>query len=539
MSPTPTHSRGRTARHLGAGLLTLALGAAAALAIPTVAAAEVQDGASFTLKTIAGQTSGTLTELVNENVTIASDLVCPAGTATVNQFLSEPGQELIPPDVTAYSTYFAADYTGIGIEPDGTYELTLGSNNFADRNGNITGLGTALSNVQTEWGAHPAEARTFSYGLFCGDGLMHAVAGEDGKAIVAFGTLSVDTSSNWTFSVPKKASTTTLAATNNGDYAAKLTATVPSDATGKVEFFEGATSLGQVDIGSGGTAELSLTGLSVGTHTYTAKYLGDAAYNESPLSAEQSVEIAFVKLASSVALAAELDDETAAVLTATVSGTGPAPSGEVEFFQDGSSIGTAPITAGVATKPVSGLASGTEFAFTASYAGDTTYNASSTSAAQKLRTPVAPVEIEDGDKLTPGARYFVEVPAGTFEDGETITGVVNSDPITLTETAVAASDGSAVFTFTLPSALASSTEAEHTLVLTGGTSGETYTLAFTITPAAVDDPADGPGSNLATTGTDGAALALLLSLGGGAIALGGGTLAAAQLRKRRNARAAA
>ncbi len=82
--------------------------------------------------------------------------------------------------------------------------------------------------------------------------------------------------------------TTSLASSPNPSVAGEsvtLTATVaPSGASGSVEFFDGATSLGAAPV-SGGTATLVTSSLPVGVHSLTASYLGDANHSGSTSSA--------------------------------------------------------------------------------------------------------------------------------------------------------------------------------------------------------------------------------------------------------------
>jgi hypothetical protein len=82
-----------------------------------------------------------------------------------------------------------------------------------------------------------------------------------------------------------KANTTTTVASNrnpsNGGQPITFKATVaPGAATGTVQFFDGAVSLGSAALSSG-TASLTTSALSTGTHSITAQYGGDANYNGS------------------------------------------------------------------------------------------------------------------------------------------------------------------------------------------------------------------------------------------------------------------
>ena len=57
-------------------------------------------------------------------------------------------------------------------------------------------------------------------------------------------------------------------------FTATLTGTNALTATGSITFYDGGTQIGQANV-AGGSAQLSLNSLSIGTHTITASYSGD------------------------------------------------------------------------------------------------------------------------------------------------------------------------------------------------------------------------------------------------------------------------
>jgi sugar lactone lactonase YvrE len=67
-----------------------------------------------------------------------------------------------------------------------------------------------------------------------------------------------------------------------------LTSTVPAGATGTVSFFEGTTLLGTGTV-SGGSASITTSALTPGTHTITAVYSGDANYTSTSTSFPQVI----------------------------------------------------------------------------------------------------------------------------------------------------------------------------------------------------------------------------------------------------------
>jgi len=87
---------------------------------------------------------------------------------------------------------------------------------------------------------------------------------------------------------PTTATTTTLLSSLNPSVAAQtfsLTATVTSTGTGTptgtVTFLDGAILIGQASLGPNGLAQVSISGLSIGSHSITAQYSGDANFGGS------------------------------------------------------------------------------------------------------------------------------------------------------------------------------------------------------------------------------------------------------------------
>jgi hypothetical protein len=152
-----------------------------------------------------------------------------------------------------------------------------------------------------------------------------------------------------------------------------LTATVtPSTATGTVTFADGGTTLGTGTI-SGGTATYSTSSLSVGPHSITASYGGDANYNSN---ASTTLTQTVNKLSTTMTLTSSANPSTygsPVTLTATLT-TG---TGTVTFTDGSTTLGTGTISGGSATYTTSALTAGSH-SITASYGGDT--NDASTSA---------------------------------------------------------------------------------------------------------------------------------------------------------------
>ena len=161
-----------------------------------------------------------------------------------------------------------------------------------------------------------------------------------------------------------------------------LTATVTPPAglfaqpTGSVEFDDGGSKLGTANL-AGSTAQFPVSFATSGTHTITAKYLGDINFapTTSPALLETVNTVSTVSLATS---AASLPFGQQLRLTATVSPN--SATGTVNFLDTGTnlSLGTAALSGGAAVLTLSNLPAGTH-TIQASYSGDNA-NAPATSA---------------------------------------------------------------------------------------------------------------------------------------------------------------
>ncbi|WP_326608936.1 Ig-like domain repeat protein [Streptomyces scopuliridis] len=159
-----------------------------------------------------------------------------------------------------------------------------------------------------------------------------------------------------------------------------LTATVTSTVgtpTGTVSFFDGATLLGTATL-TGGVATFSVSTLSVGSHSLTAVYNGDASFtgSTSPIDTQTVTQAA-----TTTALTSAPDPSVFGqpkTLTATVTAVPPGagtPTGTVSFFDGATLLGTATLTVGVATFTTSALGVGSH-SLTAVYGGDVDFTGS-------------------------------------------------------------------------------------------------------------------------------------------------------------------
>jgi autotransporter-associated beta strand protein len=120
--------------------------------------------------------------------------------------------------------------------------------------------------------------------------------------------------------------------------------------TGTVQFVNGSTSLGTVTLASA-AGSITTSILPTGTDTITINYSGDTNFKASTSTGSVTIS----KSATSVSLNASSTNPSASqsvTLTAHVTAVSPgagSPTGSVEFLNNGTSIGTATLSGGVAT----------------------------------------------------------------------------------------------------------------------------------------------------------------------------------------------
>jgi hypothetical protein len=185
--------------------------------------------------------------------------------------------------------------------------------------------------------------------------------------------------------VNKAGSTTTVTSSANPSsfkQAVTFTATVKSvtsgTPTGTVTFKDGASTLGTAGLNGSGVATFATSSLSVGGHSITVAYSGDAHYNASTSTTlTQTVN----KASTTTTVASSLNPSThgqSVTFTATVTPAfGGSPSGTVTFKDGATALGTGALntTTHKATFTTSSLSIGTH-RITAVYGGDTDVNSS-------------------------------------------------------------------------------------------------------------------------------------------------------------------
>ncbi|MCX5043599.1 Ig-like domain-containing protein [Aldersonia sp. NBC_00410] len=191
----------------------------------------------------------------------------------------------------------------------------------------------------------------------------------------------------------------TVPATATNGVSVSLSATVsPAEAGGTVQFKDGATDLGAPVAVNAGVATLDHTFTDNGAHSITAVYSGGTGFLGST-SAASVIDVSAANVATTTTLDAPATATTgqSVTLSATVSPEGDG--GTVEFFDGAASIGTAPVTAGVAVLTHTFTAAGAP-SVTAVYSGATGFLGSTSAASVITVTDPAPGDVNTTTTLT-------------------------------------------------------------------------------------------------------------------------------------------
>lgn len=197
----------------------------------------------------------------------------------------------------------------------------------------------------------------------------------------AFGGTSVlAASTSPTLSETVSASTTSVSLSASPNPASvgqaiRLSATVSgASPSGTVTFKDGSTTLGSATLGSNGQASFNATMSTVGTHSLSASYAGNAT-NLASTSAVQTLAVQPATTQTSLSASnTAFQPGQSTTLTARV--TGSNPTGTVTFRSGSSTLGSASLSSGAASLTVGFASSGT-YNVVASYAGNSTNAASS------------------------------------------------------------------------------------------------------------------------------------------------------------------
>jgi hypothetical protein len=225
-----------------------------------------------------------------------------------------------------------------------------------------------------------------------------------------------------------------------------------------------------------GQSAYTTTSLPLGTYSLTASYGGDAAYQGSATTTAATVTVgqATTTTALTTSSATPASGETV-TLTATVTGEyGGTASGQVTFASNGTTLGTATLSGNVATYSTT-LADGID-SLTATYAGDTNFTGSTSSAVKETVGAAATIptlSVLSPAYVTAGASAFTLTVTGTgFYSGS----VIYWGSSALTTTFVSSTS----LTATVP---ASDVTSSNTVAITVANTASSNEMKFQIDPA--------------------------------------------------------
>ena len=224
---------------------------------------------------------------------------------------------------------------------------------------------------------------------------------------------------------------------------------------GNITFEDNGSSIGSQTLASG-TASFSDSNWSTGSHSLSAVYGGDNNYTSGTATANANTAATATTTTLTVSPNPPVSGSTT-TLTATITYTltnGVAPTGTMNFFEDGTQIGSGTVSAGVASFSSTTLSSTAAHSFDAVYVGDSNYLTSTSAAVATAATTatvattttltVSPNPPVSGSTTTLTATIAqtgsTSSPSGAvtfYEDSVSIgTGTVSGGIATLTSTAL-------------------------------------------------------------------------------------------------------
>jgi hypothetical protein len=147
-------------------------------------------------------------------------------------------------------------------------------------------------------------------------------------------------------------------------FTATVTSVVTGTITGSVEFFDNGTSIGTGTLNASGEATITTSSLNVGTHPITGTFTTAPGGNYSNSTSTPPYNHVVTAASTAISVTSSPNPSVLAqsvTFTATVtSGAGAPASGTVEFYDNGSLIGTGTVvTGGIATFTTTALTEGT------------------------------------------------------------------------------------------------------------------------------------------------------------------------------------
>ncbi|MGC0365181.1 fimbrial isopeptide formation D2 family protein [Rhodococcus sp. 27YEA15] len=267
-------------------------------------------------------------------------------TKTTLSTASDDDHTSVVPVHTGEDIEFTAHVVSVDApgETRGTVQFT--------KDGNAFGTPVPVTAVLDERGAqaqdadgHPVSAATLRHSFDTDERGEHTIAAQFTDS--SLDSFRASTSADLTVTATTN-TTTTISAPATVDAGGLFEVKVvvaPASATGEVQFKDGDTNLGEPVPLVGGEAAISRTHNDVGTHRYSAGFVGNSGYNNSATTATADTVVGYADwTTSTVVEPLDFVSGHTANLTATVA---PIPNGgDVTFEVDGIAVGTTDVGTG-------------------------------------------------------------------------------------------------------------------------------------------------------------------------------------------------
>lgn len=318
-----------------------------------------------------GDTGNLILPAVNPLTQYPNDWYQPYPFLTV---LDPTGSNVIFSSQIAPNNYVGSMQNGLALDPSGNIYMvgnTQGGQTYNVGNTTLTSWPTTqgtYSSAQTGTGAIPFFAK------------IAALLNSTTTTLTATPTTAA-AGQSVTFNITVAGTTQTTPAPT-GTVTLTNTAVTP------------AVTLGTIDL-SAGAGSFTTSSLMAGTYTVVATYSADTVYDVST-SSTVTVTIAAALPTPTVNLTVPSTGVSggSVTLSASVTGSGAAPTGTVQFFDGTNSLNTATLSGGAASYATSSLAVGTHN-ITAQYSGDSNYGAA-VSSAQTITISAPPADFAIG-----------------------------------------------------------------------------------------------------------------------------------------------
>ncbi|MFY9224977.1 MAG: Ig-like domain repeat protein, partial [Blastocatellia bacterium] len=357
-------------------------------------------------------------------------LILVTTTPTITTVTSSPNPSVFGQSVTLTATVTQQSGT---TTPTGMVEFFDGS----------TSLGTATLNASSQ-------ASIMTSAIQAGSRSITAMYAGDSN-------YSASTSAAITQTVNKANTTTAVVSNANPSvfgqsvtFTATVSAVAPGSgtATGMVQFIDGTTNLDSPVSLISGQAQLSISNLSVATHSITAMYLGDSNFNASTSTAINQV---VNKANTSSVVTSSLNPSNfnqLVTFTATVRADTPAPglpTGIVQFKDGANNLGNPVSLDGKGKAQLStSILTGGSHSITVVYNGDTSFNASTSVIFTQTVNPIASTTTLTVTPTTSVFGQAVSLSATVTGVGGTPTGTIQfKDGVTNLGSPVTLASGSA------------------------------------------------------------------------------------------------